>query len=66
MNGLWRIASGGGPIARRSRRASFRPPYGAVLEFKFVSRKIAAKQTMASWRWGQRQAHVRLGIRRLE
>jgi hypothetical protein len=22
----------------------------AVLEFKFVSRKIAAKQTMASWR----------------
>jgi len=32
-----RIASGGGP--------------SAVLEFKFVSRKLAAKQSMASWRW---------------
>ena len=42
---------GGGPIARCLQRAFFRTPYGAVLEFEFLSRKMVAEQSMGTWRW---------------
>jgi len=47
-----RAVFGGGPIARRERRACLRTPYGAVLEFEFLSRPIAAKRTMNGYAGG--------------
>ena len=47
-----RTASGGGPIGRSEERPFLRTGYGAVLEFEFLSRIIASKQSMVGWRLG--------------
>jgi hypothetical protein len=41
---------GGGPKGRSEERPFLQTGYGDVLEFEFLSRIIASKQSMDSWR----------------